>query len=123
VLFYGNDQHSISKLVPILILKQCAKELIKGTHGVNWIVTAAVKSAIHPKREGLKEANVKRFRNCLSTPPTTQKALDRQATGQCTLVSNVISQSVIIRTVGHGICPIHSRIATNWHLVLSSFPI
>jgi hypothetical protein len=91
VLFYSNDQHGISKLVPILILKQCAKELIKGTHGVNWIVTAAVKSAIHLKREGPKEANVKRFRNCLSTPPTTQKALDRQATGQCTLVSNVIS--------------------------------
>jgi hypothetical protein len=65
----------------------------------------------------------KRFRNCLSTPPTTQKALDRQATGQCTPVPNVISQSVTIRTVGHGICPIHSRIATNWHLVLTSFPI
>jgi hypothetical protein len=76
VLFYSNDQHGISKLVLIFILKQCAKELIKSTHGVNWIVTTAVKSAIHLKREGLKKANKKSFRNCLLTPLTTQKAPD-----------------------------------------------
>jgi hypothetical protein len=124
VLFYGNDQHGYPKLVPILVLEQCVKELIiKGTHGVNWIVTAAVKFAIHPKREGPKEANVKRCRNCLSMPPTTRKAPDRQATGQCVTVSSVISQFVTIRTVGHGIYLIHSRIAMSWLLVLSLFPV
>jgi hypothetical protein len=67
VLFYSNDDHGLLKLAPIPILNQCVKEPIKGTNGANWIATAAVKSAIHPNREGPKEANEKCFGNCLST--------------------------------------------------------
>jgi hypothetical protein len=82
VLFYSNDDHGLLKLAPIPILNQCVKEPIKGTNGANWIATAAVKSAIHPNREGPKEANEKCFGNCLSMHLTAQKAPGQPATGQ-----------------------------------------